>query len=50
MYHLKDTINKSINDPHFVHLDEIISDVYEVKSLKQNIGHDFRYKLDKTYI
>ena len=39
-YHSKDTINKSINDPHFVHLDEIISDVYEVKSLKQNIRHD----------
>ena len=39
-YHSKDTINKTINDPHFVHLDEIISDVYEVKSLKRNIRHD----------
>ena len=39
-YHSKDTINKSISDPHFVHLDEIISDVYEVKSLKRNIRHD----------
>ena len=39
-YHSKDTINKSINDPHFVHLDKIISDVYEVKSLKRNIRHD----------
>ena len=39
-YHSKDTIIKSINDPHFVHLDEIISDVCEVKSLKRNIRHD----------
>ena len=39
-YHSKDTINKIINDPHFVHLDEIISYVYEVKSLKQSICHD----------
>ena len=39
-YHSKDTINKNINDPHFVHLDEIISDVYEVKSLKCNIRLD----------
>ena len=39
-YHGKDTINKSINDPHFVHLDEIVSDVYEAKSLKRNIRHD----------
>ena len=29
-----------INDPHFVHLDEIASDLYEVKSLKHNIQHD----------
>ena len=39
-YPSKDTINKTINDPHFVHLDEIISDLYEVKSLKQNIRYD----------
>ena len=39
-YHSKDTINKTINDPHFVHLDENISNVYEVKSLKRNIHHD----------
>ena len=38
-YHSKDTINKTINDPHFVHLDEILSDVYEVKSLKRSIRH-----------
>ena len=25
-HHLKNTINKTINDPHFVHLDEIVSD------------------------
>ena len=36
-YHSKDSINKAINNPHFIHLDEIISDVYEVKSLKHNI-------------
>ena len=39
-YHSKDTINKAINDPHFIHLDEIVSDVYEVKSLKHSIRHD----------
>ena len=39
-YHSKDTINKTIDDPHFVHIDEILSDVYEVKSLKRNIPHD----------
>ena len=39
-YHSKDTINKTINDPHFIHLDEIISNVYEVKSLKRSICHD----------
>ena len=40
MYHFKDTINKTINDPHFVYLDEIVFDVYEVKSLKCSICHD----------
>ena len=45
-YHSKDTINKTINDPRFVHLDEIISNVYEVKSLKRNIVMIYRYKLD----
>ena len=39
-YHLKDTINKAINDPHFIHLDEIVPDSYEVKSLKRSIRHD----------
>ena len=39
-YHSKDTINKTINDPQFAHLDEIVSDVYEVKSLKCSIRHD----------
>ena len=39
-YHSKDSINKTINDPHFIHLDEIVSDVYEVKSLKRSIRHD----------
>ena len=29
-----------INDPHFVHLDEIASDLYEVKNLKHKIRHD----------
>ena len=40
MYHSKDTINKTINNPHFIHLDEIVSDVDEVKSLKRSIRHD----------
>ena len=39
-YHSKDTINKKINDLHFIHLDEIVFDVYEVKSLKRSIRHD----------
>ena len=39
-YHSKDTVNKAINDPHFIHLDEIVSDIYEVKSLKHSIRHD----------
>ena len=39
-YHSKDTINKTINDPHFVHLEDIVSDVYEMKSLKRSIRHD----------
>ena len=39
-YHSKDTINKAINDPHFIDLDEIVSEVYEVKSLKHSIRHD----------
>ena len=39
-YHSKDTINKTINDPHFIDLDEIVSDVYEVKNLKRSIRHD----------
>ena len=39
-YHSKDTINKAINNPHFIHLDKIFSDVYEVKSLKHSRRHD----------
>ena len=45
-YHSKNTINKTISDPHFVHLDEIISDLYEVKSLKRNIPHDLSIQID----
>ena len=36
-YHSEKTVNRVINDPHFVHLDEIASDLYEVKSLKHKI-------------
>ena len=39
-YHSQKTVNRVINDPHFVHLDEIASDLYEVKSLKHKIRHD----------
>ena len=34
-----------INDPHFVHLDEIASDLYEVTSLKHKIRHDLPVQL-----
>ena len=44
-YHSKDTINKTINDPHFIHLDEIVSDVYEVKSLNAAYVMIYQYKL-----
>ena len=36
-YHSEKTINRVINDPHFMHLDEIASDLYEVKNLKLKI-------------
>ena len=39
-YHSEKTVNRVINDPHFIHLDEIGSDLYEVKSLKHKIRHD----------
>ena len=39
-YHSEETVNKTINDPRFVHLDEIKKDVYEVKSLKNKIVND----------
>ena len=39
-YHSEKTVNRVINDPHFVHLDKIGSDLYEVKSLKHKIRHD----------
>ena len=32
-----DTVNKFINDPRFIHLDQIKKDIYEVKSLKNKI-------------
>ena len=31
-YHLEETVNKTINDPRFIHLDEIKKDIYEVKA------------------
>ena len=39
-YHSEETVNKTINDPRFVHLDEIKKNVYEVKSLKNKIVND----------
>ena len=45
-YHSKDSINKTINDPHFIHLDKIISDVYEVKSLKHKICNDLPIQIN----
>ena len=39
-YHTEETVNKTINDPRFIHLDEIKKDVYEVKSLKYKIVND----------
>ena len=39
-YHLEKTVNRAINDPHFVHLDVIAADLYEVKSLKKKIRQD----------
>ena len=44
-YHFKDTINKTINDSHFIHLDKIVSDIYKIKSLKHTIRHVYQYKL-----
>ena len=39
-YHSEETVNKTINDARFVHLDENKKDVYEVKSLKNKIVND----------
>ena len=39
-YHLEKTINQGINDRHFVHLDEIAAELYDVKSLKKKIRQD----------
>ena len=39
-YHSGNTVNKTINDPRFIHLDEIKKDIYEVKSLKNKIVND----------
>ena len=39
-YHLGETVNKSINDLRFVHLDEIKKNIYKVKSLKNKIVND----------
>ena len=36
-YHSEKTVNRVINDPHLVHLDEIASDLHKVKSLKHKI-------------
>ena len=44
-YHSKDTINKTIKDPHFINLDEIVFDVYEVKNLKRSIRHDLSIQI-----
>ena len=37
MYHSGDTVNKAINNPRFIHLDQIKKDIYEVKSLKTKL-------------
>ena len=39
-YHSGDTLNKPINNPCFIHLDQIKKDTYEVKSLKNKIVND----------
>ena len=39
-YHSNETVNDIINEPYFVHLDQILPDLYEVKSLKHTIKHD----------
>ena len=39
-YHSEKTVYPVINDPHFVYLDEIAADLYEVKSLKKKIRQD----------
>ena len=38
--HSEETVNKPINDPRFIHLNEIKKDLYEVKSLKNKITND----------
>ena len=39
-YHSEKTVNRVINNPHFVNLDKIAFDLYEVKSLKHKMRHD----------
>ena len=39
-YHSWDTDNKAINNPRFIHLDQIKKDIYKVKSLKNKIVND----------
>ena len=46
-FHLEKTVNRVINDPdHFVHLDEMASDLYEVKSLKHKIQYALPVQID----
>ena len=47
-YHSEETVNKTINDPHFIHLDEIKIDIYEVKSLKSKILNDLPIQIGLT--
>ena len=48
-YHSEETVNKAINDPRFIHLDEIKKDIYEVKSLKNKIVNDLPIQIGLTY-
>ena len=40
IYHSEKIVNRVINDSYFVHLDEIVADLYEVKSFKKKIHQD----------
>ena len=48
-YHSEETVNKFINEPRFIHLDEIKKDIYEVKSLKTKLLTISLFKLDSMY-